>query len=64
MTDKQKDTEIDKDELSRNRKTALDAQKAGLDKKKTDEMDGENTSEEEDPARFGDWTRKGRAIDF
>jgi len=64
MTNKQKDMNENGDELSRNRKTALEAERVKLDKKKTEQMDGHNTSEEEDPTRFGDWTRKGRAIDF
>jgi hypothetical protein len=32
--------------------------------KKVTKMDGVQTEEGDDPTRFGDWTKNGRAIDF
>ena len=85
MTDKNDKTkpietnaETDKDELSRNRKTAKEVEKNPNIEKKAEhksikyrrdnpedrEKDDEGDGNAEDPTRFGDWTKNGRAIDF
>jgi hypothetical protein len=60
------DTNIynDDNSKSRNRDTAEKAKKDKIDTKKVPEHGGRQTSHGEDPTRYGDWEKNGRAIDF
>lgn len=57
MTEKQNDQNI-----SRNRKTALDVEKDPKLKDKKPELGGRQDGP--DPTRFGDWEKGGKAVDF
>ena len=70
MTNIQKSKQSDQstpfknDEISRNQKTAKDVKKKHIPSKKSPNEDGIQTSQGQDPTRYGDWEKNGRAIDF
>ena len=53
-----------KDDISSNRKTALDVQKNPIISAAKPRNEKREASKGKEPTRFGDWEKNGRCIDF